>query len=482
VNVVIVGGGITGLTAAYRLLQARDRGGPALRVTVLEREAALGGNIRTEARDGFVIDGGPDAWVAAKPYATALARELGLGDQLIGTTAANRKLYIQHHGELHTFPEGVLLTVPTQIVPFMRSRLISWPGKARMALDLALPRARGAADESLAHFVRRRLGREALERLAEPLMGGIYAGDVEALSIRSTFPQLVEMEEKHGSLIRGAVALLASRGHGKGAPPPSAFFGLRGGMGDLIHTIRDRIAAAGAEIRLGARCAAISRPKGGILAPPSPRYLVRVESGSSHEVIPADAVLLAAPAYEAASAVDGLDPEMAKLLREIPYLSTATIVLAYRRADVPHRLDAVGVILPKAEGRRILAATFISSKWEHRAPEGSALLRVFVGGDRDPRALEQGDDALVDLARAELAAVLDVRAAPLFTRVFRFERANAQPVVGHQDRLRRLRRREEQHPGLHLAGAAFEGVGIPDCVRQANEAAAKIAATRGSPG
>jgi oxygen-dependent protoporphyrinogen oxidase len=248
-------------------------------------------------------------------------------------------------------------------------------------------------------------------------------------------------------------------------------------MGDLIHALRDRIVAAGAEIRLGARCTAIARPKGGILAPPSPRYLVRIDAGDA-DVIPADAVLLATPAYEAADAIEGLDPEMAELLREIPYLSTATIVLAYRRADVPHRLDAVGVILPKAEGRRILAATFISSKWEHRAPEGSALLRVFVGGDRDPRALEQGDDALVELARAELAAVLDLRAAPLFTRVFRFERANAQPIVGHQDRLRRLRRRMEQHPGLHLAGAAFDGVGIPDCVRQANDVAARIAAAR----
>lgn len=478
-NVVIVGGGITGLTTAYRVLQAaREHGGPGMRVTLLERRSALGGNIRTESRDGFVIDGGPDAWVAAKPYATELAREIGLGDQLIGTTPANRRLYVRHRGELHTLPEGVLLTVPTQVGPFVRSGLISWPGKARMALDLVLPRARGSADESLADFVRRRLGREALERLAEPLMGGIYAGDVEALSIRSTFPQLVEMEEKHGSLIRGAVALLASRGQTKGATPPSAFFGLRGGMGDLIAALRDRVVAAGAEVRLGARCVAIARPKGGVLAPPSPRYLVHVEESSGSSVIPADAVLLAAPAYESATALDGLDPELAGLLREIPYLSTGTVVLAYRRADVPHRLDAVGVILPKAEGRRILATTFISSKWEGRAPEGFALLRVFVGGDRDPRALEQSDDALVELARAELAAVIDVRVAPLFSRVFRFERGNPQPIVGHQARLRRLRLRVAQHPGLHIAGAAFEGVGIPDCVRQANDVAARITASR----
>ena len=476
-RVIIVGGGVTGLTAAHRVLQgARARGGPDVHVTVLERRTELGGNIRTETLDGFVIDGGPDAWVAAKPQATALARELGLGDQLIGTTPSNRRLYIQHKGELHTLPEGVLLTVPTQLLPFVRSRLMSWSGKGRMALDLALPRARASRDESLADFVRRRLGREALERLAEPLMGGIYAGNVEALSIRSTFPQLVEMEEKHGSLIRGSLALLASRGQTKGSPPPSAFFALRGGMTGLISALRDHIVAAGADVRLGARCLEITRPRGGILAPPSPRYLVRVLAASGEALLPADAVLLSTPAYEAAAATQTFDPEMAGLLREIPYLSTATIALAFRRADVPHPLDAVGVILPKAEGRRILAATFISSKWEGRAPEGTTLLRVFVGGDRDPHALDQDDDALVDLAKAELAAVLDVRAAPLFTRVFRFERANAQPIVGHQERLRRLQRRVEQHPGLHLAGAAFHGVGIPDCVRQANEVAARIVA------
>jgi oxygen-dependent protoporphyrinogen oxidase len=478
-RVVIVGGGITGLAVAHRLLASAGLGGAEAvsggaspyEVTLLEARPQLGGNVRTERLGGFVIDGGPDAWVVTKPHASALCRELGLGDRLIETTERHRRVYVRRGGALHALPEGLVLTVPTRVIPFARTPLLSWPAKARMSLDLLIPRRPGGEDESIAHFVRRRLGREALERLAEPLLGGIYAGDVGALSVRSTFPQLVELEERHGSMIVGAIAQQRARARDRGrrGAPPSVFHSLLGGVGELIEALARRVERAGCRIRLGARVEAVSAGSGG----DEPRFLVRV--AGSGESIPADEVVIAMPAHAAADALSGLDLEIATALRLVPYESTATVLLAYRRPDVPHPLDAVGVIVPRSEGRRALALTFASSKWAGRAPEDAALLRVFLGGHHDPGVLAESDDGLVSLAREELSAVLGVRARPLLSRVFRFDRASAQPVVGHADRLRALRERAARYPGLHFAGAAFEGVGIPDCIRQAAEVARAIA-------
>ena len=469
-RVVVVGGGITGLTVAYRLLTSA-RGTPP-QVTVLEGRARLGGNIQTERQGGFVIDGGPDSFVAAKPQATALCKEIGLGDRLIGTTERNRRVYVPRGGAMHTLPEGLVLAVPSRILPFAKSPLFSWRGKARMALDLVLPRRGPEGDESIGSFVRRRLGREALDVLAEPLLGGIYAGDVETLSVRSTFPQLAELEDKHGSLIRGAVRQRRAKRAPEG-PAPSPFHSLLGGMGELIDRLAERIERAGGEIRTGVPATRIERIEG----EGGPRYRVHIGGAEAMgETIEADDVVLTTPAHAAARALEELDPAIAKELRAIPYLSTGTVVLAFARADVPHPLDAVGVVIPKDERRRILAATFISSKWVARAPADTALMRVFVGGHRDPGALTQSDEALVTLAREELGSLLGLRAAPMLSRVFRYEHSNAQPVVGHAERIRHIRTLAARHPGLHFAGAAFEGVGIPDCVRQANEAAAAIAA------
>jgi oxygen-dependent protoporphyrinogen oxidase len=493
-RVVIAGGGVTGLTAAYRLLKlARDESAAGSRaapitVTLLEARAELGGNIRTERKDGLVIDGGPDAFVVAKPQATALCKELGLGDRLIGTTARNRKVYILHGGRLHPLPEGMVLAIPSRILPMARTGLLSWRAKARMALDLVLPQSRDRGDEPLGHFIRRRLGREAAERIAEPLLGGIYAGDIDALSARSTFPQLVDLEERHGSLIRGVLAQRAAREAQSKGPQPSVFHSLVGGMGELTDALAAEVKRAGGDLRTGTKVERVLAYAHDPLTPVSagdasgaltPRFLIEARGPSGElETIAAHDLILALPAYGAAHALRELDAEIAAMLREVPYESTATVILGYRRADVPHPLDAVGLIIPKAEGRRALAATFVSSKWDHRAPPDVALLRVFIGGHRDPRAIEQSDAALIDLAKDELCALIGVRADPLLARVFRYERGSAQPIVGHADRIRRVRERAALHPGLHLAGAAFDGVGIPDCVRQANEVAARIAGGR----
>jgi oxygen-dependent protoporphyrinogen oxidase len=478
--VVIVGGGITGLATAYRLLKAE--GGASLEVSVLEGRAELGGNIRTERVDGLVIDGGPDAFVITKPHATALCKELGLGDRLIGTTAENRKVYILHAGKLHALPEGMVLTVPSRIMPMARTRLLSWRAKARMALDLVLPKRSDGADESIGEFMRRRLGSEITERIAEPLLGGIFAGDVEALSARSTFPQLVELEERHGSLIKGVLAQRKARAaamagaagsNEKKAAAPSAFYSLIGGMGELIETLAAEVTRRGGVIRTSTRIDRIGQAEAA--SEPGSRFAIKGRGPTGEPTtIEADDLVIALPAFAAAHVLRDIDAELASILRSIPYESTATIVLGYRRSEVPHPLDATGLIIPKTERRRALAATFITSKWEHRAPPGVALFRVFAGGHRDPSALEQSDDALVRLARDELAALVGVKAEPFFIRVFRHERASAQPNVGHADRMRRARERAAAHPGLHLAGAAFEGVGIPDCVRQAGEVASRI--------
>jgi oxygen-dependent protoporphyrinogen oxidase len=477
-RVVIVGGGVTGLTVAHRLL-ADKRGGP-FEVTVLEARARLGGNIQTERQGGFVIDGGPDSFVVAKPQATALCKELGLGDRLIVTTERNRRVYIPRSGALHALPEGLVLAVPTRFLPFARTPIFSVRGKARMALDLVLPRRRAKGDESIGSFLRRRLGREALEVLGDPLLGGIYAGNVDELSIRSTFPQLAELEDRWGSLIVGALMQQRARrkqqGRAASGPPPSPFHSLLGGMGELIDALAKRIEAAGGDIHVAAPVRAVERADAS--APGAPRYIVRAAGPGGEELrLPADAVVMAAPAHAASSALLRLDPALSTELSAIPYLSTATVVMAFAKPDVPHPLDAVGLVIPKDEGRRVLAATFISSKWVGRAPADAALMRVFVGGHRDPGALALSDDALVAIARDELRSLIGVRASPLLARVFRYEHANAQPRVGHAEAMRRLRDLAARHAGLHFAGAAFEGVGIPDCVRQANETAAAIAAS-----
>lgn len=461
-RVIIVGGGVTGLTLAYRLTKL----GRA--VTLIEARPTLGGNIRTERADGFVIEGGPDSFVAAKPEAAALCRELGLGDRLIGTTAANRRVYVSKAGRLVPLPEGVVLGIPTELRPLITTPVFSWKAKLRMGLDLILPKRRRALsdDESVGGFIRRRLGDDALADLIEPLLGGIYAGDVDALSLRSTFPQLARYEEEHGSLIRAVVATRARARAAAGAHP-SPFLSLAGGMGELIDALETSLRAAGADLRTDTSLLAIDRPQQG-------GFDVTVRGPDGEAVLHADEVALAIPAHAAARALGQLDPLLEDGLVRTPYVSTATASLGFDASQVAHRLDAVGAIFPKGEGHRILAATFSSSKWAGRAPEGRVLMRVFFGGHANEAILASTDEELIAVAREELGALLGISGSPAIARVFRYPRSNPQPIVGHAERLRDLRRRAPA--GLHFLGAPFDGIGIPDCVRQAEELARQLCA------
>jgi oxygen-dependent protoporphyrinogen oxidase len=470
-RIVIAGGGITGVSAAYAAAErARELGAP-VSVTLLERSARFGGNLQTERHDGFLLDRGPDSWVSTKPAATALARELGLTSSLVGTNPKTRRFSIVWKGRLYLVPDGVVLGVPTRVGPLARTGLFSPQGKLRMAREPFIARRafEGDDDESLAGFATRRLGREAAERLVAPLLGGISGSDASDVSVRAGFPQLVAMEQQYGSLVRGMIAMRAKRAQQAPADiPRSVFLSLTGGVEDLVRAVVDRLRVAGVELRTGAPVQSIEREPD----TEQPRWRVRVPGGPP---LHADQVLLAIPAHAAVPIVAPLDPTAAAALEGIPFGSTATVFLAYRRQDVSHPLDAVGFIVPRAAGRPIAASTWVSSKWDGRAPEGHVLVRVFVGGAAGPEVLGQDDDALVRLSRGELKSLMGLDAEPLWAKVYRLDRATAVMRVGHAARMRAVREQLAQSaPGVLLAGGGYDGVGIPDCIEQGREAARRM--------
>jgi oxygen-dependent protoporphyrinogen oxidase len=464
---VVVGGGITGLAAARAAIARGRELGRGVEVTVLERGPRFGGNLVTDRVDGFLLDGGPDSWVVTKPQASALAKELGLGSSIVGTNPAHRRYFVAWNDRLHPVPEGLVLGVPTQLVPLARTRLFSWRGKLRMALEpfVKARRFEGDDDESIADFAVRRLGHEAADRLVAPLLGGISAGDANDLSVRAAFPQLAAMEQKYGSLVRGMRSAARDRAAAQAAAggkstEGSAFVSLAQGTGALVDALVARLRADGARLRAGEAVVALVREPAG--------WSVKLASG---ETLAADAVVLAVPGHAAATLLRPLDGEAAGALSGIAYGSTATVFLGYRRSEVRHPLDGVGFVVPRTARRPILASTWVSSKWDGRAPDEQVLVRAFFGGPAGPDVLARTDDELVAFARAELRALMDIDAEPTLARVYRFDRACAQMRVGHVARMRALKERLARvAPGVRVAGGGYDGVGIPDCIRQAQEA------------
>lgn len=473
-DVVVVGGGVTGLTSAYAVVSAR----PHLRVRLLEARSRLGGNIQTERVEDHIIDAGPDSFLRTKPEAAELCRELGLESEFMTTRPEARTAYVVHQGKLERMPAGMVLAVPTRIGPMLKTPLLSFGSKMRVLMDVVVPARKDGDDESIADFLTRRFGKEAAERIGAPLLGGIYAGDVTALSVRATFPQLVELEERFGSVIYGVLAGARARSASNGQPPrgriartrelvqwmrreperaPSPFLSLRGGLGTLIDRLHASLPPG--TVTTHSAVHAVERE--------GDRYLIRSERGT----LRARAVILCAPAHTAARVLP--TGKLTATLAEIPYLSTATVFFAFPEQQLRTKLDGVGFIVPPGEST-LLAATWVSSKWEARAPKGSILVRAFLGGARDRRILERSDAELVELCRGELGRLMGPIGQPRFTRVYRYIDANPQPTVGHPARLQRIRAELAALPGLALAGAAYDGVGIPDCVRQARAAAADV--------
>jgi oxygen-dependent protoporphyrinogen oxidase len=459
--VVVVGGGIAGLSAAYALSRDGRPAGPAPDVLVLEREARFGGKVVTERLEGFVVEGGPDAFVSTKPWALELCRELGMEDRLIRADMRRRKVYVLHRGRLRPLPDGLAMMVPSRIWPMLTTPLLSPRAKLRMGLDWLLPPRRDETDESLGAFISRRLGRQAYERLVEPLMSGIYAGDGDRLSLLATFPFLREWEQEHGGLTRaawrwGRQRRLSSGVNGR----PSVFVTLRTGLAELTEALVDRLGPR--SLRAGTEVTDLSRWGG--------RYRLGLADGTTLE---ADAVILATPAFVSADLVSQLDPHLEPALRDIDYVSTATVSLAYRRSDLPRDLDGHGYVIPRVEGRAALACTWTSTKFPHRAPEGYGLLRIFLGRAGQDEVVREEDARLVARARDELASTLGIRAEPVLARLQRWPRAMPQYRVGHRDRVESLRSRLASLPGLFLAGAAYDGIGLPDCIRSGRQAAAQ---------
>lgn len=440
VDVAVVGGGIAGLAAAYEL---HTRG---VGFALFEGAARVGGVILTERVDGFTIDAGPDSLLTQKPAAIELCQDVGLGEQLVSVLPP-RTAFVVRSGALHPIPEGSVLGVPTRIRPFVTSRLFSLGAKLRMAMDLVVPRRELGAgeDESVGSFFRRRFGQELVTYLAEPLLGGIHVGDVERLSMRALIPRLLEAEQRCGSVIRG-VRTTARHPSGHGL-----FRSLSGGVADLVNAVAGRLPEG--SIRCGT-CVRTLEGHG--------PYTLHFEGGAE---VQAGTVILAVPAYAAAELLASLDPRLSSLCRAIPYVSTATVVLAYPRDAVQHPLKGTGFVVPRAEPAiSILAGSWVSSKWPRRAPPDMVLTRVFLGGPRDPEVLDRSDEELVHRGHSDLQRLLGITGQPCLARVYRWRRANVQYEVGHLDTVAQIEQRLEQQPGLYLTGNGFRGVGIPDCV------------------
>jgi oxygen-dependent protoporphyrinogen oxidase len=480
--VVIIGGGISGLAAAHRVVELAREQALAVEVLLLEASDRLGGVIASERRDGFLIEGGPESFITDKPWALALCERLGLGGQLIGTNDAYRRSFVAFRGRLVPIPVGFQVLAPARLRALAATPLLSPGGKLRMALELILPRRQAPGDESLGRFVERRFGREALERLAEPLIAGIYGARAHDLSLDATLPRFRKMETEHGSVIR---ALRARRragpprsGNGVSGARYGLFVTLRDGMQTLTDTLAARLPPG--SVQLGARVVRVemiaassnsnsnSDPKESSPSSSSirqrGRYRLQVDDGPP---LTADAVCLAVPAYAAGELVQEFDPALAGLLKSIPYGSSGTLNLAYRREDVPHPLDGFGFVVPRAEERTIIGCTFAHVKFPGRAPDGMALLRVFLGG----ATAEREDLAVIQAVRDDLRFYLGITQEPLWSALRCWPRSMPRYPVGHLDRLREIETRLAAHPGLFLAGNAYRGIGIPDAIHSAETAA-----------
>ncbi len=500
-RIVIIGGGITGLAAAHRILERNRDSGKQLELTLLEAGSRIGGIVQTRERDGFLLESGPDSFISEKTATLELTRRLELESHLIETNENHRRSFIVRQGRLLPVPEGFYLIAPTLFWPFVRSEIFSWTGKARMALDLLLPRRvlnggtnphadssqNDSVDESLAQFVRRRLGREALERMAQPMVGGIYTADPERLSLRATMPRFLEMEREHRSLIRALRK--QGRSPGKGAELAnetsgarySLFLSFDRGMQLLTDKLAERISSFQSQARDSNESPRVSirvnTPVASLVLDlqstgnGEPKWKIKTDRD---ELLIADAVCLALPAYTSARLLSNVDAQLASDLNGIPYASSATINLGYRRSDILHPLNGFGFVVPFIEKRSLIACTFNSVKFPGRAPRGHALLRVFVGGALQPEMFELSQDELLSRVSADLRDLLGIDQTPLFAEISKWERSMPQYNVGHLAKIERIQKRVNSLPGCALAGNAYSGLGISDCIRSGEAAADEL--------
>lgn len=465
-RIAIIGGGISGLSAAFALEKHR-LAGASLEYVLFESSPRPGGVLVTEHVDGCLVEAGPDSFLTEKPWASDLCRDVGLGDQLIGSNDADRKTYILVKGRLELIPDGLMFMVPTKIMPAVLSPLFSIHTKLRMAREWFHPPRRADADETVAAFVERHYGSEMVDRLAAPLLSGVYGGEAAQLSVRAVLPRFAEMEATHGSLGRAMLAARKKMARASKAPARPLFTSLKNGMQQLVDAVVSRLPASA--LLPNSAVQRIQRQKDG--------WMVSAGYASDHF----DALVMATPAQTAAELLGMVSEDLACELRGIEYTSSVTVNLGYDGSVRTALPPGFGFLVPRSEGKRMLAATFVHNKFPHRAPEDRALLRCFIGGARNEQVLQAPDEEVIRIVREELQQIIGLTADPLFTRVYRWQGAMAQYGVGHLERLGRIQGLLQQLPGLTLAGNGYRGIGVPDCVRSGSEAADKTLLALGLP-
>ncbi len=473
-HVAIIGGGISGLATAFAIQEGCRNTDRTVDCTVIEGHHGFGGKILTHHVDGFIVEGGPDSFLTSKPWAFELCEKLGLTDQLINTNSANSQTFCFAKGQMRELPQGLVGFVPTRLTALFSGGLISPLGMLRMGWEWFVPRYTDLEkDESLASFFRRRLGVEAFDYFIEPLVAGIYAGDANELSVKATFPRFYELEQQYGSLIKGMRAqqkrskpLTTQQG-----PKKTMFATLRGGLGDLIDALVKQIESSGATLLTGHHVCEISTAQA-----PRLGYTLLLDN---QEKITVDDVVLATPAYVTAKLLETLHPKVSALLGQIPYCSTATISLAFHQKDVEDYIKGFGFVVPRIEGKSLIAATWTSLKWPGRSKPNQSLIRCYVGGRGRENILEESDASIVKYIRAQLQEMVGLSSEPLFAEVHRWDRAMPQYVCGHVQRLQEIRMFMKEVKGIHLTGAAFEGLGIPDCIREGTRVGSELVQSYG---
>jgi oxygen-dependent protoporphyrinogen oxidase len=464
-RVAIVGAGICGLSAAFALEEQRKNSPAALEYILFESSSQIGGVLLTEHVDNCLVEGGPDSFITEKPWAADLCRQIGLADQLIGSNDAERKTYILVKHRLVVMPDGLMFMVPTKIVPTVLSPLFSIRTKLRMAREWFHPPQTATDDETVASLVERHYGPEMVDRLADPLLSGVYGGEAAQLSVRAVLPRFADMEAKHGSLGRAMLVARKATKHASRAPARPLFTSLRDGMQQMVNALMARLTPS--FVRASHRVQA--------LQPMADGWLVTTRNQSDHF----DAVILAVPAHVAAQLIQPFAADLAGELGEIHYSSSVTVTLGYDQQVRQSLPPGFGFLVPRSEGTRMLACTFVHNKFPHRAPEDRALIRCFLGGARDEEILSAADHEILEIVRRELQQILGICAQPLFVRVYKWKAAMAQYAVGHLKRLERIDRACAEIPSLFLAGNGYRGIGVPDCVRSGTEASLKALSALG---
>ena len=457
-KVAVVGGGISGLSAAYHLTRAR-RAGAAVEPWLFEASDRLGGSLRTESVEGCLIEAGADSFLTEKSEGRDFCRELGLEDRLIGSNDHQRRTWIVLDGRLVPLPAGIEFIIPAKLLPLAFTPMFTWTEKLKILSEVFNRQRPPVGDESVAAFIERHFGRALLDVLVDPMLNGVYGADTRRLSVRAVLPRLVAMEKRWGSLLLGILAARRRRGSAKkDGPSPPLFSALRGGFTEMVDAARSKLEAN----RVLTNCPVEGMEKVG------GRHLLRFKGRDPMEF---DAVILAQSAWAAGKVLSGIDRELGELLQGIPYASSMVVALVFDRAEVGKIPEGFGFLVPRREGKRLRACTFVGQKFSHRVPDDKVMLRCFLGGMADESVLSLGDEEVLAMVREELKDILGFVAAPIGSKIFRWRRAMAQYPVGHLERLEAIEGRLEAHPGLLLAGNGYRGIGVPDCIRSGRKAA-----------